>query len=225
MGFKVLRNGREVNPRSVKWYKTDVRLYDIYQPPGPGNALGILKFTFPNKHAVYMHDTPNKDLFNSSERTFSHGCMRVRDPKRLAEVLLAIDKGWDKTHVDEMIDKEPTDIDNGVPLDKHIPVHVTYFTVWADEGGELNTREDVYGHEKRITLALQGKWAAIDKGKDHLAAIEPDDAPKPSYRSRKRGWSRSAAGGGWSGGGWSAPATRVSQGNSAHDIFRRGFGY
>ena len=66
MGFKVLRNGREINPRSVKWYKTDIRFYDIYQPPGPGNALGILKFTFPNKHAVYMHDTPNKDLFNST---------------------------------------------------------------------------------------------------------------------------------------------------------------
>ena len=101
-------------------------------------------------------------------------------------MLLAIDKGWDKAQVDELIDKDPTDIDNGVPLDKHIPVHVTYFTVWADEGGELNTREDVYGHEKRISLALQGKWDAIDKGEDHLAAVEPDDAPKPSYRSRKR---------------------------------------
>ena len=154
--------------------------------------------------------------------------MRLRNPQRLAEVLLAIDKGWDKAQVDELIDKDPTDIDNGIPLDKHIPVHVTYFTVWADEGGELNTREDVYGHEKRISLALQGKWGAIDKGEDHLAAIEPGDAPNPGYRSRKRSSSRRVArgsGGGWSGGGWSAPATRVSQGNSAHDVFRRGFGY
>jgi hypothetical protein len=172
-----------------------------------------------------MHDTPNKDLFNSSERTFSHGCMRLRNPQRLAEVLLAIDKGWDKAQVDALIDKDATDIDNGIPLDKHIPVHVTYFTVWADENGELAKRADVYGHEKRISLALHGKWDVIDKGQDHLAAVEPDDAPKPSYRSRRHGSSRSVSGSAWGDGGWSAPATRVSQGNSAHDIFRRIFGY
>jgi hypothetical protein len=153
--------------------------------------------------------------------------MRVRNPKRLAEVLLAIDKGWDAEQVAYLLEQEPTDADNGIPLDKHIPVHVTYFTVWADEGGELNARGDVYGHEKRISLALQGKWNAIDKGEDHLAAVDPGKQSIPGYRSNKRGWSRRVTrgpGGGWSGGGWSAPATRVSQGNSAHDVFRRSFG-
>jgi murein L,D-transpeptidase YcbB/YkuD len=224
MGFKVLRNGREINPRSVQWHKTDIRFYDIYQPPGPGNALGTLKFTFPNKHAVYMHDTPSKGLFNSTERTFSHGCMRLRNPERLAEVLLAIDKGWDAEQVAYLLEQEPTDTDNGIALDKHIPVHVTYFTVWADENGELDTRADVYGHEKRVSLALQGKWNAINKGEDHLAALDPGRQPKPNHRSKNRGGSRRVARGS-GGGGWSAPATRVSQGNSAHDIFRRGFGY
>jgi hypothetical protein len=155
----------------------------------------------------------------------AHVQPRLHAPQRLAELLLAIDKGWDAEQVAHLLEQEPTDTDNGIVLDKHIPVHVTYFTVWADENGELDTRADVYGHEKRISLALQGKWSAINKGEDHLAAVEPSEKPKPGYRSKRRSWSGGGIARGPSGGGWSAPATRVSQGNSAHDIFRRGFGY
>ena len=78
--LRVSYRGRDINPATVDWTKADMRKFHVYQPPGSGNALGIVKFRFPNKHDVYMHDTPSKSLFNASARAFSHGCMRVRDP-------------------------------------------------------------------------------------------------------------------------------------------------
>ncbi len=98
-GLVMTRNGQYVDPWSVDWYGGDIRNYDIQQPPGPTNVLGVVKFLFPNKHAVYLHDTPTKNLFNASVRTFSHGCIRVRNPVRLAEVVMAEDKSWDAQQV------------------------------------------------------------------------------------------------------------------------------
>ena len=72
--------GRDIDPATVDWTTADMRKFHVYQPPGASNVLGIVKFRFPNKHDVYMHDTPQKSLFNASVRAFSHGCMRVRDP-------------------------------------------------------------------------------------------------------------------------------------------------
>jgi murein L,D-transpeptidase YcbB/YkuD len=169
-GLRLSRNGREINPRSVNWGAADIRNYDVYQPPGPGNVLGVVKFTFPNKHAVYMHDTPTKPLFNESVRTFSHGCVRVRNPVRLAEVLLAADKGWDQARVDSIVDG-PRD-ETPVKLEHHIPVHVVYFTAWVDDDGKVQTWRDIYGHEKRIMLALDGKFDQIVVGRDHLAPVQ-----------------------------------------------------
>ena len=93
-GFRVQVSGRDVDPRGVDWGRVDIRNYHIYQPPGDRNALGLVKFLFPNSHAVYFHDTPTKYLFDKKVRAFSHGCMRVRDPMKLATVLLGIDRGW-----------------------------------------------------------------------------------------------------------------------------------
>ena len=236
-GMKLVRNGREVNPWKVNWGKSDIRNYDIYQPSGPGNALGQLKFTFPNKHAVYMHDTPSKKLFNSSQRTFSHGCVRVRNPLVLAQVLLDIDKGWSAETVAALVKGKPEE--NGIHLDKHIPVHITYFTAQVDEDGDIKTEEDIYGHEKRITQALEGKWKQIDKGADHLAQVELARRLDGSSSSRSRSSSRSASShsgrrtasqgrssasrASSSGGG--SYSTRVSSsGSSANDVFRRSFG-
>lgn len=169
-GLVMSRNGREISPWSVDWYTGDIRTYDIQQPPGPSNVLGVVKFLFPNKHAVYLHDTPSKSLFDAKQRTFSHGCVRVRNPVRLAEVLMSEDKGWDAAKVKELVETGPDN--NETPVDKPIPVHITYFTAWVDEAGELKTFPDVYGHEQRIKLALAGRWSEIDVGRDHLAPVE-----------------------------------------------------
>ncbi len=89
---------------SVDWSTTDIRKFDIYQPSGPRNALGVVKLSFPNKHIVYFHDTPSKGLFNEASRAFSHGCIRVRNPVKLAAVVLNQDKGWDEAQVQSMVD-------------------------------------------------------------------------------------------------------------------------
>lgn len=135
----------------------------IRQPPGPRNALGKIKFLFPNRHSVYMHDTPEKSLFDKQRRAFSHGCMRVHNPDRLAEVILGME-GWtpDKVRRSYASSQFQT-----VQLTKHIPVHVTYFTLWADEEGKLQSFDDVYGHDNRV-------YAAIDKGVEYAKAKFPE---------------------------------------------------
>jgi murein L,D-transpeptidase YcbB/YkuD len=145
--------------------------------------LGVVKFAFPNKHLVYMHDTPTKSLFDRSTRAFSHGCMRVRNPKRLAEILLNEDKGWDASKVDALIDHGPEN--NEVHIDRPIPVHVTYFTAWVDDNGETQMAADVYGHEQRIDQALAGKWDQIAKGPDHLAPVKVDPAVRANIARNK----------------------------------------
>lgn len=168
-GLRLSRNGRDVNPESVDWSSTDIRNYDVYQPPGASNVLGELKFNFPNKHAVYMHDTNARGLFEQPSRTFSHGCVRVRNPRRLAEILMAEDKGWEAGRVADLISNGPPN--NDVPVERSIPVHIVYLTAWVDEAGTLQTARDVYGHEKRIQQALEGKWSQIAKGPNHLAPV------------------------------------------------------
>ena len=182
-GLVVERNGRQLDAWEVDWYQSDIRNYNIYQPPGPGNVLGVVKFLFPNKHAVYLHDTPSKNLFNEKVRAFSHGCMRVRNPVRLAEVILAEDKGWDAGTVNDVLNDGPPD--NDVKLDRPLPVHVTYFTATVDDHGDLKTFADVYGHEQRIKLALQGRWDEIQKNRDHLLPPVPSAV---ASRYRDDGW-------------------------------------
>ena len=172
-GLAMKRNGHDVDVWDVDWEKQDIRNFHIYQPPGDSNVLGVVKFLFPNKHSVYLHDTPSKSLFNEKVRTFSHGCMRVRNPVQLAEVIMAEDKGWTKAKINEMIGSGPED--NDVALEKPMPVHVTYFTAWVEDNGELKTFADIYGHEQRIKLGLEGRWNEIVKNRDHL--LPPEDAP------------------------------------------------
>ena len=178
-GLVMEYNGRKVDPYNVDWSRSDIRNFNVYQPPGGGNALGVVKFLFPNKHAVYLHDTPSKSLFNEQVRAFSHGCMRVRNPVTLAELVLDKDKGWDKQKVDDLVKSGPEE--NEVALDHPIPVHVTYFTAWVDDNGEVQTFGDVYGHEKRITLALAGKWNQIVKADEKK--VSPEDIPVDGWRN------------------------------------------
>jgi murein L,D-transpeptidase YcbB/YkuD len=171
-GLRVQYRGRDIDPSSVDWTAVDIRNFHIYQPPGGANVLGVVKFLFPNKHQVYMHDTPTKNLFNATQRSFSHGCMRVRNPLRLAEVLLAEDKGWDARKVAALVDNGPKN--NEIGLARKIPVHVTYFTVWVDDDGKLNARPDVYGHERLIQMGLEGKAHLIVKRKEDLGVARAE---------------------------------------------------
>ena len=127
----------------------------IFQPPGEKNALGRIRFNFPNKFLVYQHDTPDKYLFAHDKRAYSHGCMRVENPLKYAEVLLSIARphdGYTQERLQRMIGGGEQDIS----FQNLIPVHLTYQTAFVDESGKLDIREDVYGRDARVIAALKG---------------------------------------------------------------------
>ncbi|MGO9702269.1 MAG: L,D-transpeptidase family protein [Xanthobacteraceae bacterium] len=127
----------------------------IAQPPGERNALGRLRFNFPNKFLVYQHDTPEKHLFAYDKRAFSHGCMRVQDPVKYAEVLLSIVRPHDnysQERIRSMFGNNEVDIQ----FPSIIPVHLTYQTAFVDGDGKLQFREDVYGRDKALLAILKG---------------------------------------------------------------------
>jgi len=129
--------------------KTNNRLI-VRQPPGERNALGRIKFMFPNDHAVYLHDTPQRNFFAAQERAFSHGCVRVDQPLRLAEVVLGPDQGWSEERVKKMIGGA----EKTVHLPEPLPIHIGYFTAFFDESGQLQTRKDIYGYSQKVRTAL-----------------------------------------------------------------------
>ncbi len=127
----------------------------ISQPPGEKNALGRLRFNFPNKFLVYQHDTPEKHLFAHDKRAFSHGCMRVQDPVKYAEVLLSIVRprdGYTQDRIQKMFGSSELDI----PFPTFIPVHLTYQTAFVDNEGKLEFRDDIYGRDKALLAILKG---------------------------------------------------------------------
>ncbi len=147
----IKRDGREIDPNSVNWRSADITQYHFYQPPGGLNVLGTVKFMFPNKHDVYMHDTQEKFYFARTNRTYSHGCVRVQNPRHLAEVILGRNKGWSKNRTGRAF---AGGNNNHVGLSKKIPVHFTYFTAWIDGKGKLRIFGDPYGHDSRMASAL-----------------------------------------------------------------------
>jgi murein L,D-transpeptidase YcbB/YkuD len=147
---KVRGKFRAVDPRSVNWRKVDARSIQVRQPPGARNALGEVKFLFPNQHDVYLHDTPSKSLFERDVRAYSHGCVRVMNPWDFAEALLS-NTGQVSAAA---LRKQVGGGESWVNLDSHIPVHITYFTAWIDVDGTLQVRDDIYGHDKRLAAAL-----------------------------------------------------------------------
>jgi murein L,D-transpeptidase YcbB/YkuD len=182
--LRISYRGRDIDPRSVDWARADMRRFHVYQPPGSDNVLGVVKFRFPNRHAVYLHDTPAKRLFNASVRTFSHGCMRVRDPLRLATLLLAHDQGWAADRVAAAVRRGPRN--NHVTLRQRVPVHITYFTAWVADDGSLKRFRDVYGHERRIVLALAGKAHLIPREtpRSQVARARPKASRKAHVAAR-----------------------------------------
>jgi murein L,D-transpeptidase YcbB/YkuD len=156
-GFKVLapKGGtwREINPASVDWKRVskDHFPYQLRQSPGPNNALGRIKFQVPNRHDIYLHDTPSRSLFARTERTFSSGCIRVERALDLAERLLAADPAWTRERIKKTISTGET---VSVPLPAPLPVYLLYWTAWVDREGLLQFREDVYGRDEAISEAL-----------------------------------------------------------------------
>jgi murein L,D-transpeptidase YcbB/YkuD len=145
-------NGEEIDPAVVDWNRVDIRSFDIYQPPGPDNVLGKVKFVFPNKHDVYMHDTPQKFYFAQAVRAESHGCMRVQNPDQLAAVLLKHDRGWSEARTEQAMEDG---YDSHVALQQKIPVYITYFTLKVNDDGSLSSYGDIYGHDARMAAALR----------------------------------------------------------------------
>ncbi len=132
----------------------------ITQPPGDHNALGRIRFNFPNKFLVYQHDTPDKNLFALSRRAFSHGCQRVQDPVKYAEVMTSLGAAepYSQDRIRRMISAgSETDIKFVNP----IPVHITYQTAFVDEAGRLEFRDDVYGEDARLIAALKNEHGGI----------------------------------------------------------------
>ena len=170
--MRIVANGKEISPSRFNWSKIDARSVPIVQRAGPSNPLGQLKFIFPNGHDVYMHDTPSKSLFNSKERTFSHGCIRVRNPQRFAEVLLGEVDGWTADDVKRQLTIKDT---RQVNLKTHIPVHNTYFTLVVDDDGTVRSLTDVYSHDKRVTDALNGKSLQQIAASDPAMALKREN--------------------------------------------------
>ncbi len=135
-GYQVIRN-------------KDERIVGIRQPPGERNALGFIKFMFPNEHAVYLHDTPQRNLFAREERAFSHGCVRVDQPFALANVLLSA-MGYDEAKLKALIGKG----EKTIQLHNRLPVHLTYFTLRVDDEGHIQRFADIYGHDQKLRTAL-----------------------------------------------------------------------
>lgn len=146
------RSGRVVNPDSVNWtaYSAGLLPYRLRQPPGDRNALGRVKFMFPNKHLVYLHDTPGKHLFDKSTRAFSHGCIRLQNPFELAQLLL----GWGTEDIQEAVDAEKT---RTVHLPRKVPVFLVYLTAVAEDD-EVLFRNDVYSRDAAVLKALKAPY-------------------------------------------------------------------
>jgi len=150
------RKGNTIDATSIDWANTTRRNfpYMIRQDPGPKNALGRIKFMFPNKHAVYLHDTPYQSGFERTERAFSSGCIRVQKPIELAEILLNDPDKWSQEEIRKAIDSKVTIT---VKLEKQLPVFLLYWTVNSDDG-IFYFKPDVYSRDAGILAALNGKF-------------------------------------------------------------------
>ena len=123
----------------------------VRQLPGEKNSLGKVKFLFPNSFNIYFHDTPAKSLFNKDVRAYSHGCIRLAEPEKLADYLLQDESAWPPEKINAAMNSGE---EKYVKLDKPVPVFITYYTAWVDESGQLNFREDIYGHDKEVAAKM-----------------------------------------------------------------------
>jgi murein L,D-transpeptidase YcbB/YkuD len=137
----------KVDPSRINWHKKPEGFeYQLRQKPGAMNALGLVKFIFPNRYNVYLHDTPSDNLFDRLTRTLSHGCIRVERPADLAAYLLEDQPEWTAQRIEEAMHAEK---EKRVQLKSPMPIHLVYWTSWADADGKVQFREDVYGYDQQ----------------------------------------------------------------------------
>jgi murein L,D-transpeptidase YcbB/YkuD len=145
----------ELDSTVIDWHTvTSSRIagYKLRQDPGPGNALGKIKFVFPNRYSVYMHDTPGHNLFKRTQRHFSHGCIRISDALALAIFALeAQPDGWSREKIEEIYNQEMRKV---VRLSSPIAVHITYQTAWVDSSGIIHFNRDIYLRDAKLRNAL-----------------------------------------------------------------------
>lgn len=138
--LKMYADKNYLEENNMEWNGGHVR-----QKPGPKNSLGLVKFLFPNPHDIYMHDTPSKSLFLLEKRTFSHGCVNIKDAKGLAQAILKNDPDWSIEKIDSAMNGE---VETPYELKNKIPVYMGYFTAWVtDDTGEINFYADIYGKD------------------------------------------------------------------------------
>jgi murein L,D-transpeptidase YcbB/YkuD len=144
---------REIDPETIDWSEVHAEDFNftLRQEPGPTNALGRMKFMFPNRYGVYIHDTPSGELFSRTRRTFSSGCIRIEKPLDLAEFLLKDDPQWTREVIVAAVDRNG---EQTVRLPKPVPVHLQYWTAFVGEDGEIHFPNDIYGRHKRVRDAL-----------------------------------------------------------------------
>jgi murein L,D-transpeptidase YcbB/YkuD len=181
-GLDVYRGGQKIDPDSVNWSTADVRAYSFIQPAGGKNPLGTVKFMFPNRHDVYMHDTIERSLFSQPNRALSHGCIRVQNPRRFAEVMLMEGNGVSQDEADAIAGRG-----GEIKLKNPIPVHMTYMTAVVDDNGNVSTFRDLYGHDSRLSAALTGRSMTFDSGPEIVAADEiPRSEPAQVQKNKKK---------------------------------------
>ena len=154
-GYEVINTrGQKISGSSVDWW--NYKGVGVRQKPGPKNALGEVKFMFPNSHAIYLHDTPKRSLFDNESRAFSHGCVRVNNPRELARHIL----GWSDEKIASTI---ATGQNTPVQMKNKLPVHLTYFTAWTDENGKLAYYSDVYKRDSYLAKAIAAERAELSR--------------------------------------------------------------
>ncbi|MPZ36991.1 MAG: L,D-transpeptidase family protein [Rhizobiales bacterium] len=165
-------------------YRRDGSVH-IYQPPGAANALGRLRFNFPNRFLVYQHDTPDKHLFAHERRAYSHGCMRVQDPAKYAEVLLSIalpNAGYTEQRIRSMFGSAEQNINFPTP----IPVHIAYQTAFVDGAGEFQIRPDIYGIDAKTRNLIRSERGVVEPIAERSPVVASNTTPVRRARPRER---------------------------------------
>jgi murein L,D-transpeptidase YcbB/YkuD len=185
--LSVSLNGTPVDPTRVDWGRVNILNYTFSQRAGPENVLGKVKFLFPNRHTVYMHDTLayRKKYFQKPMRAIGHECVRMEKPQHFAEVLLAEDKGWPASQVKDLWDKG---VNSPITIDHKIPVHMVYFTTVVDDAGKVANFADLYGLDNKMAAALFGSAAGFPMPPPESRLSEEEAAAEAPARA-----SRSAA--------------------------------
>ena len=158
--LRLTRGGRTVSREGIDFtqFTASNFPFDLKQPPSRRNALGLVKFMFPNRHNIYLHDTPAKNLFSRESRAFSHGCIRLNDPFDFAYALLARQTRDPEEFFQSRL---ATNRENVVPLEQQVPVHIVYRTAFTTARGTMHFRRDVYGRDSRVFAALQNAGVVL----------------------------------------------------------------